>query len=111
MTTTIRPMSKEEVMELSEKSKVINRMSPELVATLEKEGWKFDDYSIEKVHKGLHLVIEFCIGDFCTSICSRKGHWLLEKKIPQETFEGAYLQQLVNIARINGGEHWTGEDN
>ena len=107
----IKQLTKEEATTWFEAMKVSNRMPPELIERLKKDGWTFDDFSMEKTYKGYPLVIEFCIGDFCTYPCSKKGHWLLEKKYPAPTWLEAYIYIMTLQERIDNGEHWTGEDN
>lgn len=107
----VEPLTKQQAKELHEAAKVINRILAKQWEVLQKDGWKIvEDYSIEKIHNGLYIVIEFCFGDFCVYPCSRKGHWLLEKKYKADDF----LQALIHAAgiqiRIDNGEHWKGED-
>ena len=98
------------IREMLEKMKVRNRITPEQVKAIEKQGWKIEDYSMEMNYKGYWLVIEFCIGDFCTSVCSKNGHWLLEAKIRNEDFMHAMVSICSYMVRIDKGEHWTGEE-
>jgi hypothetical protein len=112
MNVVIKQLTKSEAMDLFEKAKVVNRLDPEMLKTLEADGWKVAyDFSIEKKHKGFFIVIEFCMGDFCVSICSKKGHWLLEKKQSVETFTEALVKAAFYQIDIDRGRHWTGEDN
>lgn len=110
MPTVVKKLTKEEAQELFEGMKVENRMTPEMRKSLEKQGWTFDSYSMEKVYKGYPLVIEFCIGDFCTYPCSKRGHWLLEPKFRAPTFMDAVIHIITLEERIDAGEKWQGEN-
>jgi hypothetical protein len=98
------------IREMLEKMKVRNRMTPEQVEAVEKQGWIIEDYAMEFKYKGYYLVIEFCIGDFCTSICSKEGHWLLEAKVRNKDFIHALVTISKYMIRIDEGEHWQGEE-
>jgi hypothetical protein len=113
MNYTIKQLNKAELEEMLNEIKPTNVLSEGVREALEEQGWEIKDaeYCMEKVYEGYHLVIEFCMGDFCTSICSKNGHWLLESKTPKDTFIEAIIQQKINEGRIDSGEHWTGEDN
>lgn len=111
MSITVTELSKEQVKTLANAALVVNRVPPDVLAQLEKDGWYVAyDYSIEKKHKGFSIVIEFCIGDYCVSICSKKNHWLLEKKRSHEDFIMAFVEAQNYVARIDAGEHWQGEE-
>ncbi len=112
MSVTIKSLSENEVKTMLDEALVVKRVSPEMLKKLEEQGWKVAyDYSIEKKYKGYFIVIEFCMGDFCVSICSKKGHWLLEKKQSVDSFLLALVKAAQLEARIDADEHWTGEDN
>lgn len=96
--------------DIFEGMKVINRLPEKLQKLLIIEGWSFLDYAMEKIYKGYPLVIEFCIGDFCVYPCSKKGHWLLEKKVSCESWLEAYIQILSLQTRIDNNTHWQGEE-
>jgi hypothetical protein len=110
MTTTITQLTKTETQDLLEKAKVSNRMDVKLVEALREQGWTFYEYSIEKNYKGYPIVIEFCLGDFCTYPCSKKGHYLLEKKYPAPTFLDALIHVIKIETQIDEGHHWIGEE-
>lgn len=110
MSITITTPTKEELENMFEQGKVVNRLNPELAEALKEQGWVIDDYHIEKIYKGYPIVIEFCLGDFCTYPCSKVGHWLLEKKYPAPTLMEALIHSIKIESRIDNGEHWTGED-
>ena len=109
----VEQMSREDVEKMLKSHEPSTALSEELKSQLIKQGWTLDDkhYCIEKIYKGYRLVIEFCIGDFCTYIGSKNEGYLLESKVPCENFIQAILQhELVNVARIDAGQHWKGEE-
>jgi len=53
---------------------------------MKKQGWKFDEYSMEKIFSDRSVCIEFCIGDFCVGLYSEPGKGLLEPKKRCESF-------------------------
>lgn len=111
MPTIIKELKPEEVKNLREALKVKNIVPKKTMAKLRKMGYKIVyDYSIEMQYKGYFIDIEFCIGDFCVSICSKNGHWLLEPKKSSENFILALVYAEEYKKRIDAGEHWTGED-
>lgn len=113
MTTVIKQLTKEEAQEFLEASKVVNRMPPDILKKLTDNGWYVvEDYSIEYKHetRGLYVVIEFCIGDFCVYPCSKNNHWLLEKKQSFTDFIGAFVAASVLLARMEAGDTWQGEN-
>lgn len=110
MTTVIKQLSEEETKDFLEQSKVVNRLDKDWLDLLKKRGFTIDDYSIEKEFKGYHISIEFCIGDFCTGIYSKKSKWLLENKKSCDTFLEALMTIGIYEMRINNGENWQGED-
>lgn len=112
MTVTVTPLTKPQARSLLEQMKVVNRMSAELLANMQSQGWYIaHDYSMEIKHEGFFIVIEFCLGDFCVYPCSKKGHWLLEKKQSFETFNEALVAAALLKVKIDRGFHWQGENN
>lgn len=111
MTTVIKELTREELEAWMRETSVVGQLPSQLIDYLKREGWTIDEFAIELLYKDYPLVIEFCIGDYCTYPCSKKGHWLLEKKYPAPTFVEAYLYIQELKARIDRGEHWVGEDN
>jgi len=109
MTTVIKQLSEEETKDFLEQSKVVNRLDKDWLDLLKKLGFTIDEYSIEKEFKGYHISVEFCIGDFCTGIYSKKNKWLLEKKKSCTSFIEALLNVELYEQRINADEHWSGE--
>lgn len=111
MPTVIKPLTKEEAEAIVEGGKVASRMPPEVWQRFEAQGWRIvEDYSIEKVHKGIYIVVEFCIGDFCVYSCSKNNHWLLQPKRPCDTFIEAMVEAQGIEMAIDRGVHWPGED-
>lgn len=111
MSIVVKQLSKDEVKDMLEEGKVINRVPADIMEKLTEQGYKIvADYSIEKIYKGYPLVIEFCMGDFCVYPCSKKGHWLLEKKKKCESLIEALATVVSLQVRIDSGEHWPGED-
>lgn len=111
MPIIIRELKPKEVRDLREAMKVVNRVPQKVMKQLKKMGYKVAyDYSIEKQYKGFYIVVEFCIGDFCVSLCSKNGHWLLEPKKSTENFILALIYAQEYQDRIDTGEHWAGED-
>lgn len=114
MSITVKQMTEDEVEQMIADNKPSSRLCEKDKKFLEERGWHLNDehFCMEKEYKEYKLVIEFCIGDFCTYIGSKKSGYLLEKKVPKNTFLEAILQhEAVNIPRIDDGEHWVGEDN
>lgn len=97
--------------DLREAFKVKNRLPKGIWNKLKVQGYYSpDDLSIEKKYKGYFLVIEFCIGDFCTYPCSKNGHWLLEDKFRARSLIEALVHIVYLEKRIDAGEHWVGEN-
>lgn len=93
-----------------ESLKAFNQLDKNWKRILKKTGWKFEDYYVEKKYKGYFISIEFCIGDYCTGLYSKKGKWLLESKFGCRDFTEAYLRALIYEAKIDAGQIWIGED-
>lgn len=105
-------MSHKEIEEYIAKWAIFNRVPIEKMAELIIEGWRIDDegYSMELIYDGYPLVVEFCIGDFCTYPCSKRNHWLLEAKVQNMTFDQA-MESIYDLKlKIDAGHHWPGED-
>lgn len=111
MPTTIKKVNKQELKSILTTGKVKNRIPSVTLKKLEKAGWNIYDYYIEKNYKGYWLVIEFCIGDFCVSVCSKKGKFLLEKKQSVKNLMYALMASALHEIRIDQGKKWAGEDN
>ncbi len=111
MSTTITELTPKQAQSLHEAALVKNRVPANLLKKLEESGWYIAyEFSLEKRHKDFYIVIEFCLGDYCVSICSKKGHWLLERKKKCDTFIQAMVEASMYEALIDEGNHWTGED-
>ncbi len=110
MKATVKELTKEEAKQFLDGFRVDRQIPVWAREKFMKMGWTFLDYSMEKVYKGYFLVIEFCIGDYCTYPCSKNGHWVLEKKVANEDFWTAYVEICKLEERIDADEHWTGEN-
>lgn len=106
----IKKVSKKELKSFLDAGMVTNRLPSKMLENAKKSGWTIGDYHMEKKYKGYPLVIEFCIGDFCVSICSKRGHWLLEKKQSVDNLVSAFMVIAQYEVRIDNGEKWVGED-
>jgi hypothetical protein len=109
MKTTIRTLSQKEVKEFRKNSLVKTRLGKLMTKIFEQKGWTIGDFQIEQKYKDYVLVIEFCIGDFCSYIGSKNNGWLLEHKVANESLSDAlvmiekYKQRLaITVARSGG---------
>lgn len=106
----VEELSKKEVKELLDRGKVTSRMDQKLIDHFKSLGFTFDEYAMEKIANGIHVAIEFCIGDFCVGVFSKRGKWLLEDKKSFESFWLALLQVKRYEKEIEEGKHWAGEE-
>jgi hypothetical protein len=110
MSMTIKQLAEGEIQEYV-KSFSTNRLPSTMKQALERDGWEFTAFSMTKRIHEYHLYIEFCIGDFCVSLGSKKRGWLLE--LPKKrcsSFPEALIETEVFARRIGDGEHWQGEE-
>jgi hypothetical protein len=106
----IKELTKEEVQKLLDDCKITSRMDKTLIDNFTSQGFTFNDYAMEKTVNGLHICIEFCMGDYYVGVYSKEGKWLLEDKKSFDNFLLALLEAHHYEERITNGEHWKGEE-
>lgn len=113
MSTVVHELTEEEKKQFQEQleaNKIVNAMPKEMQERFKSLGWTFNEWSMEKKHNGIYLVIEFCIGDICTYPCSKKEKWMLAERIHSNNFFQA-LVEIVHLEEfIDNGNHWQGEE-